>query len=139
MVDTRFPVSVHIMVSLAYHQNELMSSDQLAKVLKTNPTFIRKLVSRLVEAGLIESFRGKGGGIRISKDPADISLKDIYLASLEEKQMLCTPKKPITKACPVSCSMTEILCGIVNGIEINTHAYLEKMNLNDLLKKVTPF
>lgn len=138
MVDTRFPVSVHIMVSLAYHQNELMSSDQLAKVLKTNATFIRKLVSKLVEAGLIESFRGKGGGIRISKDPAAITLKDIYLASLEEKPMLCTPNKPITKACPVSCSMQEILCGIVNGIEANTHTYLDKMTLSVLLKKVSP-
>ncbi len=137
MVDTRFPVSVHIMVSLAYHHPELMNSEQLAKIIKTNPTFIRKLVSRLVDAGLIKSFRGKGGGITISKMPKEISLKEIYLASLEEKPLLCTPQKPVSKACPVSCSMNEILCNIVGGIEAITHTYLAKMSLSDLVKKVS--
>lgn len=137
MVDTRFPVSVHIMLSLAYHQDEMMNSDQLAQVLKTNATFIRKLVSRLVEAGLVESFRGKGGGIKIAKEPKNISLKEIYLASLEEKPLLCIPKKPVTKACQVSCSMNEILCDIVGGIETTTQQYLSKMTLQDLLKKVS--
>lgn len=137
MVDTRFPVSVHIMVSLAYHCDELMNSEQLAIVVKTNPTFIRKLVSRLVEAGLIESYRGKGGGIKIAKSPADISLKDIYLASLEEKPLLCAPKKPITKACPVSCSMNDILCKVIEGMEITTQNYLSSMTLQDLLEQVS--
>jgi Rrf2 family protein len=137
MVDTRFPVSVHIMVSLAYHADELMNSEQLAQVVKTNPTFIRKLVSRLVDAGLVESYRGKGGGIKISKSPDQISLKDIYLASLEEKPLLCAPKKPITKACPVSCSMNDILCKVIDGMEVTTQDYLSSMTLQDLLQQVT--
>lgn len=136
MVDTRFPVSVHIMVSLAYHQDELMNSDQLASVLRTNPTFVRRLVSRLVDAGLVQSFRGRDGGIRLARPPKEINLKDIYIASTEEKTLLCTPKKPSTKACPVSCSMTDILCQLVDGIENSTHVYLAKLTLNDLLKKV---
>lgn len=137
MVDTRFPLSVHIMVSLAYHQDELMNSDQLAAILRTNPTFVRKLVSRLVEAGLVQSFRGKGGGIKLSGTPKEITLKDIYIASLDEKPIMCTPKKAVTKECPVSCSMNDILCGIVGGIEKSTQEYLEQMNLQDLLKKVS--
>jgi Rrf2 family protein len=137
MVDTRFPVSLHIMVSLAYQEDELLSSDQLAKSLKTNATFIRKLVSKLVEADLIQSFRGKGGGIRLAKRPSEISLKDIYLASLEDKPLLCTPKKPVIKACPVSCSMNGILSDLVDGIEISTQNYLAKMTLGDLLNKIS--
>jgi Rrf2 family protein len=137
MVDTRFSVSVHIMVSLAYHQDELMSSEALAKVLKTNPTFVRKLVSRLVEAQLIESYRGKGGGIKLARSASSISLDEIYVASLEEKPMMCTPKKPITKACAVSCSMNDILFNISGGIENSTKTYLSKMTVGDLLKKVS--
>lgn len=137
MVDTRFSVSVHIMVSLAYHQDELMSSEDLAKVLKTNATFVRKLVSRLVEAQLVESYRGKGGGIKLARSASDISLDEIYSASLEEKPLMCTPKKPVTKACAVSCSMNEILCNISGGIENSTKSYLSKMTVGDLLKKVS--
>ncbi len=40
----------------------------------------KKLVSKLTTAGLIESTRGVGGGIRLSRPPASISLADIVEA-----------------------------------------------------------
>lgn len=136
MVDTRFSLSVHIMVSLAYHQGELMSSETLAAVLKTNPTFVRKLVSKLVEADLVQSYRGKGGGIKLNRTPSSITLKEIYEAATAEKTLVSTHKKPVTKSCAVSCSMNEILCGIVGGIESCTKSYLSKISLGELLKQV---
>lgn len=40
----------------------------------------QKLVSRLSTAGLIESSRGTGGGVRLARPPAAISLADIVEA-----------------------------------------------------------
>lgn len=136
MVDTRFSMSLQIMVTLAYHSDELMNSEGLAKILKTNPTFIRKLVTPLVEAELINSFRGKGGGIKIAKSPNHISLKDIYVAATDDKPLISSHKKPVVKACPVSCSMDSIFGDIVDGIENSTQTYLSNKYLSDLLKKV---
>ena len=136
MVDTRFSLSVHVMMSLAYKKDELVNSEYLAGVLKTNPTFVRKIVSRLVEAGLVESFRGKGGGVRIAKAPSEITLSCIYAAAVEEKCLVSTHKKPVLKSCPVSCSMDGILGDIVEGIESSTKTYLSRMYLSDLLRKV---
>lgn len=137
MVDTRFSLSVHVMMTLAYSEEELVNSEYLAGVLKTNPTFIRKIVSRLVDAELVESFRGKGGGIRIARSPAEISLSEIYSAAVEEKCLVSTHRKPVFKNCPVSCCMDEILDDIVDGIEDSTKNYLSKLCLSDLLKKVS--
>src|SRR6187551_2078976 len=41
---------------------------------------VQKLVSKLSGAGLIESTRGTGGGFRLSRPPATISLADIVEA-----------------------------------------------------------
>jgi FeS assembly SUF system regulator len=41
---------------------------------------VQKLVSRLSSAGLIESARGTGGGFRLARPPAAISLADIVEA-----------------------------------------------------------
>jgi len=40
----------------------------------------QKLVSKLAAAGLIDSARGQGGGIRLSRPPASITLADIVEA-----------------------------------------------------------
>ena len=136
MVDTRFSVSVQIMMTLAFHKDELMNSEQLAGVLKSNPTFIRKLVSNLVEAGLVQSFRGKGGGIKLASDSGTITLKQIYLAAAEDKTLMSTHQKPIIKNCPVSCCIQDVLEEIVDGIESSTKMYLGKKTLSDLMKKV---
>lgn len=137
MVDTRFSVSIQIMLTLAWHEDELLNSEMLAGVLKTNATFVRKLVSNLVSRGLVESFRGKGGGIKLAKSPDKISLKEIYIASTEEKPLISCHNKPTMKACAVSCSIQEIIGDVVEGIEASTKSYLSKRTLQDLMKNVS--
>lgn len=136
MVDTRFSLSIHVMMTLAWHQDELVNSEYLATALKTNPTFVRKIVSRLVEASLVESFRGKGGGIRIARPASDITLDEIYCAAVSEKCLVSTHRRTVMKSCPVSCSMDDILGSVVDGIEDSTRSYLSRHKLSDLLKKV---
>lgn len=136
MVDTRFSVCVQIMMSLAFHSDEMMNSDMLAKSLKTNPTFVRKLISKLVEANLVKSFRGKGGGVMLARSPESISLNLIYAAATDDKTLISAHKKTPLKACPVSCCIQNVLDEIVEDIELSTQKYLSEKSLSDLMKKV---
>lgn len=136
MVDTRFPVSVHIMALLAYQPDTLLSSTDLARSLKTHPAFVRKLVGHLVDGGLVQSARGKGGGLALARPAKDISLKDIYVAAVQDKPLVCLPGKAPKRSCPVSCSMANILSEIVVGIEEATHRYLAKTSLQDIVSSI---
>ena len=136
MVDTRFPVSVHIMALLAYRPDTRLRSTDLAKSLKTHPAFARKLVGRLVDGGLIRSARGKGGGLRLARPAKDISLKDIYLAALQDKPLLCLPTKSPKHSCPVACSMADVLATIVDDIEGATQGLLAKTSLEKIVRLV---
>ncbi len=135
MVDTRFPVSIHILTSLAYNQPNLVSSEQLAAGIKTNPSFIRKLVVSLSIAGLVESVRGKAGGIRLAKNPKDITLDLVYKA-VTDNTLMAVPKKSPDKNCPISCGMGDVLCRISEEIEENTLKQLAKKNLSEILSQL---
>lgn len=135
MLDQRFAASVHIMALLAAHDEELQTSEFLAEGLRTNPTVVRRLLAKLVEAGLVKSFKGKSGGVKIAKLPKEITLKDIYKASTDKALINCREAEA-PKACKVSCSMKEIFEGVADGLEATSMAYLAKIKLSDILAKV---
>ncbi|MGZ3690684.1 MAG: RrF2 family transcriptional regulator [Pseudobdellovibrio sp.] len=135
MVDTRFPVALHIMTGLAHKRPELVSSEQLAISIKTNASFIRKLVVSLSNAGLVESVRGKSGGLRLAKNPKEITLDQIYKAVIDNTLMR-VPEKTPNKSCEISCGMGNVLCKISSEIEEMTLKQLSKRNLAEVLRQI---
>lgn len=113
-----------------------MTSEQLADGIGTNPTVIRRLLSKLVEAGLVESFKGKAGGVKLAKTPKEISLKEIYKA-IGDKRLIACPDREPKKSCEVSCSMGKIFEEVVTGLEKNSMAYLSGIRLSDMTAKVS--
>lgn len=136
MHDTRFSVSIQIMMTVAHHKHELVTSELLANVLDTNATVVRKMVARLVDANLLNSYRGKGGGIELARKASDISLKEIYVVSTNEKKLIKVHDKPVLKTCDVSCCINSVLEDLVDGMEKSTHTYLSRKTLQDLMKQV---
>lgn len=126
------------MTSLAYHDCEdghLMTSDELAEGLRTNPTVVRRAVARLVEAKLLKSYKGKSGGVELARKPQDISLEEIYRAASGQPLLHCSDKAP-KKQCAVSCSMASLMKSIIDGVESNSLKYLAGIALADLVAKI---
>src|SRR5690349_523482 len=78
--NLRFPVAVHIITALAYRDGESATSQQLAKSICTNPVVVRRLLSKLHQAGLIHCYPGKTGGCRLARSAEKITLFDVYTA-----------------------------------------------------------
>lgn len=135
MVDTRFPVSVHILTALAYNQPNLVSSEQIAFSIKTNASFIRKIVVDLAAAGLVESVRGKAGGVRLAKNPKDITLDQIYKA-VSGSALMAVPNKAPNKQCSIACGIGDVLCKLSRDIEDNTIKQLSKKNLAEIVSQL---
>ncbi len=89
---------------LASHQphNQYISVDRVAQEVHLPAAFLRKVMQKLVQAGLIGSMRGAGGGVRLREESNHISVYDIILAIDGDKRFTrcmlhldgCNPERP---------------------------------------------
>lgn len=79
--STRFVLSVQILILLARHRGEALTSTRLAQNVGSHPAFVRRVLGDLARAGLTQGRLGKDGGAMLAKGPKRISLADIYRAS----------------------------------------------------------
>ncbi len=135
MVNQQFATAVHILTALACNKKELMNSDSLATSVNTNPVVIRRLLSLLTKAKLVTTVRGKSGGVKLAKDPVQITLKDIYIA-LSPAEAIAPRDKTPHKECAVSCAMHSIMTTVADGTQKATLKFLDTQKLSDLSKKV---
>ena len=139
--SSRFVVATHILVALSGNmrilgQSSPLKSDMLADSVNTNPVVIRRILSKLKSANLIDSKSGPNGGSVLLKDPAEITLKDIYCAVEEEGDLFhfhyCDPNQK----CPVGLNIKDAMIGTLTEAENATKAVLAKTSLQDLLNDI---
>lgn len=77
--DSRLSDVLHVLLHMAEFQDSL-TSQALAKAMRTHPVVIRRTMAGLREQGYVRSERGHGGGWRLSCDLSQVTLRDIYVA-----------------------------------------------------------
>lgn len=87
-------------------------------------TLVRRIVSRLSSAGLLETRRGVGGGIRLARPAKDITLLDLVEATDGPVVLNCCLDEPET--CPLSAG-----CPVRTTWGVLSHAF------SSLLARVT--
>lgn len=78
-----------------------VSSAEFATYFRVNPTLMRRLLTTLVQHGLLKSQMGRNGGVRLARKPEEITLRDIYCAAVADKK-LWMPRTDIPRRCTVS-------------------------------------
>jgi len=86
--NTQFAVGVHMLTLLASASDGPMSSEEMAASASANPVYVRRVLGRLREAGLVSSRPGVKGGWVLLRDPAQIRLGDVWRAIQGEDPVL---------------------------------------------------
>ena len=134
--NSRFAVAVHAAAVLACYQDSYVTSDQIASSVNTNPVVVRRIISALTKAGIVESHIGKSGGSRLAKKPNRVTLLDIYQA-VERQGLFALHQKPENKKCAVSCCMKQILSRVFESAEKSVEASFAKTTLADVIKPIS--
>jgi len=75
--DSRLSGVLHVLLHIA-EEDGPVTSEAMAKAMRTNPVVIRRIMAGLRDAGFVRSEKGHGGGWRIARDLAGVTLRDIY-------------------------------------------------------------
>lgn len=77
--DSRLPRVLHALLHMA-EMDRPATSEEIAAMLRTNATVVRRTLAGLRDRGLLTSTKGHGGGWVLSRPLTEISLLDLYSA-----------------------------------------------------------
>jgi Rrf2 family protein len=131
-VNTQFSIAVHLMTALAYSREREMTSAGLAGSINTSPSFVRRILAKLSNAGLVETATGKNGACWLARRPRDISLLEVYQA-VEAPKVFALHSYDVHKPCPVSCHIKSALTRVLHRTQASMEASLGKVTLASVL------
>ncbi len=101
-------LAIHAMVLLATERDRRLQIRDIAQALPVSSNHLAKVLQRLTKQGLIESVRGRGGGFALAREPAKVTLLEVYEAVEGPLQvshcMFSTPH------CQGDCLLGDTLC-----------------------------
>ncbi len=123
--------SLRVLIYLGINQEGLVTIAEIARAYQISENHLMKVVHQLGKAGFIETVRGKGGGMRLARDPFSIQVgdvvrhteNDLFLVECMAPDSVCR----IQEACRIKNIMAE-------GLE-SMFAVLNRYTLADLLDK----
>lgn len=109
-MNGHFTIALHILGFLTSRKGEPLTSDLLAKTYGTSPVVLRRVLTKLQRAGLVETQRGAGGGSVLAREATQINLRQAYEAVFDVPEILTRH--------PSGCSgvVAPVLAGYVNDI-----------------------
>ena len=130
--NTHFSMAVHVLTALAVNEGEVAGSENLARSMGTNPSFLRGLIGQLRDAGLVETRLGKGGGSLLARPSARITLLDIYRVT-ERRPAMTAHACDQDSSRPVSRKIDHSLGELNHKLEDTVMKQLKEITLADLV------
>lgn len=134
-MNTHFAVAVHVLVFLAEHAGTPITSEAVAGSVGTNPSFVRRILTRLGRAGLTMGQEGAKGGTVLARPPEAITLRDVYHAVDETRALIPLHPSPHPQ-CKIGRNIKPVLGTTVAQVEQSVDDQLGRTTIADLLADV---
>lgn len=135
--------TLRVLMFLAIDRSRLATIPEIAAAYGISENHLMKVVHQLVRSGVVESVRGKGGGIRLAREPGDIRIGQIVRASEGQGPIVeCMPEAKAANDAPGApadphagcriapvCRLTKVLVKAFDAL----YATLDEYTLADLV------
>ena len=134
-MNSRFSIAVHTLTLLAASPQERLTSEFIAASVGTNPVVIRRQLSALREAGLVDSKGARKGGWELTREPAKIRLSEVKSALGEEASFRMHRNEPHPD-CMVGQNVRAALEAVYATVDKAVSKTLNQWTVQDMLAAV---
>ncbi|MCG5052960.1 MAG: Rrf2 family transcriptional regulator [Myxococcales bacterium] len=118
--------SLRVALYLAMHPDERVTLDEISAAYGISRNHLVKVVQRLVELEVVASVRGRGGGLRLAKAPAELNVGALVRAT-EPHFNIVECFDPETNTCPI-----DPVCGLKGVLRKAEKAFLAQLDAHSL-------
>jgi len=123
--------TLRTLIYLGMHRDHLVTIQDIADMHGVSKNHLMKVVYQLGLSGMVETVRGRNGGLRLKREPADINIGDVVRHS-ETDFYMAECFDPTNNSCRLTAS-----CALKGVLGAATSAYLKVLDavtLADLIR-----
>ena len=122
--------SMRLLMYLGHHRDRLCTIAEIARAHGISEPHLMKITHRLAQAGWIETVRGKNGGMRLAREPAEIPIGAVVRDMENDMALVQCLGGGVTQCILVGqCGLTSIMQGALDKFM----AHLDGYSLADIL------
>ncbi len=123
--------SLRVLMFLALNRDRLATIPEIAAAYGISENHLMKVVHQLARSGVIESLRGKGGGIRLAREPEAIRLGQVVRVSEGSGPIVeCLSDDAAACCIAPACRLTAILVSAFEAL----YTTLDEYTVADLVR-----
>jgi Rrf2 family nitric oxide-sensitive transcriptional repressor len=113
--------SLRILLYLTAHRGRRVPLPEISGAYGISQNHLVKVVQRLIEKGLVESVRGRGGGLCLAREPGDINIAAVVRATEPHLNLVeCFDAR--TNTCPI-----DPACGLKKALVRAQNAFFSEL------------
>lgn len=133
--DSRLSRVLHALIHL-HHHGKPATSDDIGKMLGTNPVVVRRTMAALREQGYVSATKGHNGGWALARPLTEITLYDIHRA-LGDSSVFTIGLTDEHNSCPIEHGVNNALRDVMYEAEALLLARFKQVTLAKLASEFT--
>lgn len=113
--------SLRILLYLTMHRGRRVPLPEISAAYGISQNHLVKVVQLLIEQGWVESVRGRGGGLSLAREPAEINVATVVRVT-EPHMNLVECFDPETNTCPI-----DPACGLKKVLQRAQEAFVQEL------------
>lgn len=135
-MSSRLTIAIHMLVCMDTFKDKKVTSGFLAESVNVNPVVIRRLLSQLKAAGLVEVARGVGGA-KVKRPLSEITVLDVYRAvkCVEDGELFRFHEDP-DPDCPVGRNIRAVLDRKLDGVQRAMEEEMRRVTMDSIAEEI---